>query len=229
MIQNSKLFNPSGGKVPMTGTSSLWQAGEKECEIVLAERLASSLLHAVRGDLSVISNELSFVGSQYGEELVASSKNRCRSISARLALLGEVRSPSVRSLIPVRQLVSGAPIEGENERISVRCDPHSITRVLHGVQVVAPAAPRNAFFMLDDTSFRLGWTVMQTMQRQQAYTSLSSFVRDEVGERPVLEAVIADLLVRSHGWQLMVVPERLGFSCFVMGSREDLAIEEAEA
>ena len=70
---------------------------------------------------------------------------------------------------------------------------------------------------------------MQTMQRQQAYTSLSSFVRDEVGERPVLEAVIADLLVRSHGWQLIVVPERMGFSCFVMGSREDLAIEEAEA
>lgn len=171
-------------------------AGEPELE--LFERFARALLHAVRGDLSVVQNELGFLSALYGEENVKSAMGRCRTIAAQLSDLSNARVPGALDRPSVSSVLPGVALKSCLQEWSLLGERESLSFALAVLPELLGATIKQANVVSSALRLEIG----HQPDSVGRFCSLSSFISAEVGELGVVKAVVADLVLRHHGYSV---------------------------
>lgn len=171
-----------------------------ETELELFERFSRALLHVVRGDLSVIQNELAFISAVHGEEHVRSSLGRCRSVAGVLSNLSCARVPALVQSIPVTSVLPGVGAGAALQEWTLRGERASLASALAALPELLGAKVKGAIVASSALRIEIGHRPADV----GSYNSLSSFVSAEVGELGVMKAVVADLLLRNLGYDVDV-------------------------
>jgi hypothetical protein len=180
-----------------------------DSELALCSRLLKSLAHRVRGDLSVITNDLAYLGTIVGTDEIRRSRERCDKIADVLSAIGDLQSGLEKEFLTIRALVdifgvkTNADIP-ENEKLHVA--PKLLTRC--AAILVQLIGPFTEVGLEDEAAGKkilaLSASSRTLSQPRAVYSSLSSFAGEQLGERFVVEASIVDLMLRDHGWEVQV-------------------------
>jgi hypothetical protein len=113
--------------------------------------------------------------------------------------------------------IFGVALEGGGDNV-VSLDCVKIERLASIIRQMMP--PSDAPWMaaaVDGSVLTLSRSIQDFQGRGSRYASWSSFASKELGERSVIDAVVADLIMRAHGWRLAIEssPEGLRCSLFI--------------
>ena len=184
-----------------------------EPELVLFERFARALLHSLRGDLSVIQNELAFICAEYGEQDVQGALGRCRSIAATLSQISLARVPESAEPQPIGQLLPEAQTSADASGISLVGERSSLAFSLAALPSVLGSAVTEVSSAPGGLRVLVGHTPAVT----GVFRSLSSFVSAEVGEAGIVRSVLSDLVFRHLGYCIEVHSGEAGVELFLLG------------
>jgi hypothetical protein len=179
----------------------------QESEIELVERLFRALNHLIRGDLSVIQNEISYVVSRHGDHDLRGAVDRCESISAKLSMLSSACAPRGCQEVFLEDIFGALGHSAPQSLGHLVGDPSAVRLILSFLPRALRAQPRSISCERSDTTFRFGIAFAcagTCLQAAAAFPSLSSFASAELGETAVVEAVVADLLMRACGWHASI-------------------------
>jgi len=199
-----------------------------ESELKLFERLARALLHSIRGDLAVIQNDLSYFASTGTSEDVARAKARCGSISATLAKLSHARAPQGCSAIAVRDLIEPLVIEGPDSEAELFCDRTSLKRALSFIPSVLAVSIAEALVEVHEKELLLVLNIFHKSSGADdlKYPSLSAYAAQELGEGAVIEAAVADLILRDHGCRTSICVGSQAISIQLLFANYQQRVEE---
>ena len=176
----------------------------EEPPLVLIERLVRALLHTVRGDLSLIQNELSALSAEHGEERMRGALSRCRSIATQLGQLTLAHAPPVQEVVRLSELVAEAESQSVEGAWSLQGDRTSLAAILSllpvalGARTISVAVEHSAEMPL------VRMSLQHRSAAQGRFRSFSSFVSAEAGERGVVRAALCDLLRQHYGYSVEV-------------------------
>jgi hypothetical protein len=113
--------------------------------------------------------------------------------------------------------IFGVALEERGEAV-VSLDCVKIERLASILRQMMP--PSDAPWMaagVDRSVLTLSRSIQDFQGIGSRYASWSSFASKELGERSVIDAVVADLIMRAHGWRLAIEssPEGLRCSLFI--------------
>jgi hypothetical protein len=190
-----------------------------ESEFIIFSRFSRAFSHVVRGDLSVITNEVSYLATQMPSEELGRVRNRCSQIAATISkiagLQSEISTTSIGTDAAAR--IFGATLDRTADDV-VSLDCVKIERLASSIRQMLP--PSDASWTAECSSISV-LTLSRTIRGFQGvgarYASWSSFASKELGERSVIDAVVADLIMRAHGWRLALEssPQELRCSLFI--------------
>ena len=190
-----------------------------ESEFTIFGRFSRAFSHVVRGDLSVITNEVSYLATQMPSEELGRVRNRCSQMAATISKIAGLQSDVATTLIGVDAAarIFGVALEGGGDDV-VSLDYVKIERLASIIRQMMP--PSDAPWMaaaVDGSVLTLSRSIQDFQGRGSRYASWSSFASKELGERSVIDAVVADLIMRAHGWRLAIesFPEGLRCSLFL--------------
>lgn len=176
-----------------------------ETELELIARLVRTLTHRVRGDLSVITNDLVYLATLIDPSEIVRPRERCAQISRLMGIIAILTQRSPKRLIPRGDVPTlfgaGALPQRDVVEIDFELVTHAgelMSQLLGGIQTAA-AEP-----IEDDGGLYVCLTGGAARQQRETYSSVSSFAVAELGESAVVEACIVDFIVRDHGWGLCI-------------------------
>jgi hypothetical protein len=176
-----------------------------ESEIALFSRFSGAFTHLMRGDLSVITNELSYLASKLPVGELDRASNRCSQMASTISKIAGLSSESSSERLAVSQICSmfGALPEGDVATSSVFIDRVRGERLALMVRQLVGESYRAS---LGPAETGGGWCLKvfgsSNDGGERSYRSWSSFASRERGERSVIEGVVADLLTRACGWSV---------------------------
>jgi hypothetical protein len=179
-----------------------------ESELALFGRFSRAFTHILRGDLSVITNEISYLATKLPAGELDRASNRCSQMASTISKIAGLNTELSVELIPyddiarmfgIRELTparaGGVYMDRvRGERLSL------MMRYLLGGELTGALEISNPEALLSMHLLTLG---PETERRE--YRSWSSFATQERGERYVIEGVVADLLLRACGWGVQIV------------------------
>jgi len=190
-----------------------------ESEFTIFGRFSRAFSHVVRGDLSVITNEVSYLATQMPSEELGRVRNRCSQMAATISKIAGLQSDVATTPLGVDAAarIFGVALEGRGEAV-VSLDCVKIERLASILRQMMP--PSDAPWMaagVDRSVLTLSRSIQDFQGIGSRYASWSSFASKELGERSVIDAVVADLIMRAHGWRLAIEssPEGLRCSLFI--------------
>ncbi|MEN9844917.1 MAG: hypothetical protein RIS36_64 [Pseudomonadota bacterium] len=188
-----------------------------ESELAIFSRFSTAFSHVVRGDLSVITNEVSYLTTTMPSEELGRVRNRCSQIAATVSKIAGVSGEMAPTLFGVAQVAAifGARLDSSPaEKISL--DRGKIERLVSSIREI---------FGDTQTLWTAEWStehglslclkIPSSQGQIRRYTSWSSFAAGELGERAVIGAVVADLIMRAHDWRLGIELDERCISCGV--------------
>jgi hypothetical protein len=175
-----------------------------ESELAIFSRFSRAFSHVVRGDLSVITNEVSYLATTMPSEELVRVRSRCSQIAAtvsKIAGLKSEASPTWLAIDDVARIFGSRLRAPTAERISL--DRVKIERLASIVRQILgdSEAPWMAEWS-PQYGLALSVQISKSSGRSATYASWSSFAAGELGERSVIDAVVADLIMRAHQWRL---------------------------
>jgi len=175
-------------------------------EYVVCARLARSLAHLIRGDLSVINNDLVYLSSLVPPEELERSRARCSQVASTLGKLGALSVEDERGEISGRELAAffSASVTERAATSVVVCDRSAIGRAASALRELLGEWSGEVREGSDSASLSIELRREARHERQEEYTSLSDFAAAEMGERALIDACIAELILRNHGWRVSV-------------------------
>jgi hypothetical protein len=184
---------------------------DSESELHVCARLLRALAHRIRGDLSVITNDLAYIATIVDPAEVERARARCGRISSGLAHIGALSAHGNREVVPLSWLLR---IFGVSEKMEGPPGEAQV-QVFRGLLEHAAALLRELVGVWDVTwcgdgaseSTTLSLHVRDTRDFSEKYLSLGSFAVAQLGERFVVEAGVIDLILRDHRWAVAVVCE----------------------
>jgi hypothetical protein len=198
-------------------------AGDRESELRVCAQLLRALVHRIRGDLSVVTNDLAYIATMVGSAEVERSRNRCSAISAGLAHLGTLGScGDTKEALPLKQVlgifgISTAPeaiIEGVEVAVS-----YGLIELAAQLLRELVGKPEGVLEDCGDSNWiAIALRVPAARRFAERYGSLGAFAAAQLGERFIVEAGLLDLIFRDHRWVVAVLCEdhrttvRLGFA-----------------
>ncbi len=188
-----------------------------ESEVAIFSRFSRAFSHVVRGDLSVITNEVSYLATRMPCEELARVRNRCAQIAATVSKIAGLKSDIAFEPITAEEaarifgarLSPGASGVVSLDRVKIE-RLASIVRHLFGDGDLPWSAEWSEEFGLS-----LSIRVCKPSGPARRYSSWSSFAAGELGERAVIDAVVADLIMRAHEWRLVVGVEEWCVACHI--------------
>lgn len=188
-----------------------------ESEVAIFSRFSRAFSHVVRGDLSVITNEVSYLATSMPCEELGRVRNRCAQIAATVSKIAGLKSE-----------VSSEPIAAEKAAaiFGARLSPGASGTVsLDRVKIERLASIVRHLFGDGDIPWTAEWSeefglglsirVPKPSGLVKRYSSWSSFAAGELGERAVIDAVVADLIMRAHEWRLAIGVEDRCVACHI--------------
>jgi hypothetical protein len=188
-----------------------------ESELTIFSRFSRAFSHVVRGDLSVITNEVSYLASSMPSEELGRVRNRCSQIAATVSKIAGLKSeisPSLLSVADVAGIFGARRPSVSSEMVAL--DRVKIERLSSIVRQIF--AESNVPWTADWSSeygLTLSITVPHSSESPRRYASWSSFAAGELGERAVIDAVVADLIMRAHEWRLVIELEEGLLTCTI--------------
>ena len=198
-----------------------------ETPLVLIERLVRALLHTVRGDLSLIQNELSALSSEHGEERLRGALSRCRSIAAQLGQLTLAHAPPFQEAVGLSELLAETGGNGEGTEWSLQGDRASLVAIFSLLPSVLGSRGYAAVVEQSSDAPRVRITLRHRSTTYGTFRSFSSFVSAEAGERGVVLAALCDLLRQHFGYEVRVVAHEEAVEALLWG--EGLRKDSQEA
>lgn len=186
-----------------------------ESEFTIFGRFSRAFSHVVRGDLSVITNEVSYLATQMPSEELGRVRNRCSQMAATISKIAGLQSDvtTTRLGADAAARIFGAALEGRGDDV-VSLDCVKIERLASSIRQMLPASDTPWMAESSDGSVLTLSRTIQSFQGAGArYASWSSFASKELGERSVIDAVVADLIMRAHGWRLALESSPHGLRC----------------
>jgi len=186
-----------------------------ESEFTIFGRFSRAFSHVVRGDLSVITNEVSYLATQMPSEELGRVRSRCSQMAATISKIAGLQSEVAPTLTGVRVAarIFGAAIEDTTDDL-VLLDCVKIERLASSIRQMLPAS--DALWISarsGDGVLTLSRSISNFQGRGARYASWSSFASKELGERSVIDAVVADLIMRAHEWRLALESSPEGLQC----------------
>lgn len=176
-----------------------------DSETELCSRLLRALAHRIRGDLSVVTNDLSYISTLIDPAEVERSQERCRKIASELgvlrALTGEfemqaVELPVVLSHFGISNaqssLYANRTVSLDEEVLKQRVV--MIRELLGGWTSTIEEANGESSGVL----IRLEWRPCE--YALESVSSFSAGISSCIGERGVVRAVLVDFVFRAFGW-----------------------------
>ena len=188
-----------------------------ESEFTIFGRFSRAFSHVVRGDLSVITNEVSYLATQMPSEELGRVRNRCSQMAATISKIAGLQSDvaTTQFAAGAAARIFGAVLDNGCDDV-VALDCVKIERLASSMRQMLPASddPWTAKMSSEDT-MTLSRSVPNHQGAGSRYTSWSSFASKELGERAVIDAVVADLIMRAHGWRLALESSPQGLRCAI--------------
>jgi hypothetical protein len=178
-----------------------------ESELALFSRFSRAFTHSMRGDLSVITNELSYLATKLPSGELDRASNRCSQMASTISKIAGLQSEALAESISIEDLsvMFGARNIVRDERREYRIDRMRGERLALMLRYLF-GEPYQASLAVSDTHNGLCLTLVGDGPggRPRLYRSWSSFSSQEKGERYVVEGVVADLLTRAFGWTVSI-------------------------
>lgn len=198
---------------------SMTVMSDQERELQLCSRMLRSLAHRVRGDLSVITNDLAYMATLVNPSEVERARDRCSLIAVLMASFDaltevepkkEISLESLFRLFGISQEVQGAECAGQVKGSDVQLRQAQIlmSELLGSWVARRQYAPEHRELIIT-------LELNRSTDVVGAYRSISAFVGRELGERFVVEAGVIDLILRDHGWLVRVVSENNQTRCIL--------------
>lgn len=188
-----------------------------ESEVAIFSRFSRAFSHVVRGDLSVITNEVSYLATSMPCEELGRVRNRCAQIAATVSKIAGLKS----------EMSSEPMVAGQAAAIfGARLTPDALGMVsLDRVKIERLASIVRHLFGDGDVPWSAEWSeqfglalsirVPKPSGLVRRYSSWSSFAAGELSERAVIDAVVADLIMRAHEWRLAIDVEDRCVACHI--------------
>lgn len=191
---------------PVHGMSQ--NLADQNSEFVLCARLLRSLAHMIRGDLSVINNDLVYLSSIVGESELERSRARCAQVAAVVGKLRALSPEDPRSQITGAELAAifGAALEDDVACARIAVDSGAMTHVACALREVlggySAVMTRQRGEGDEPESLLLELTRSAPSVSKAQHDLFSSLAAAERGERAVVDGCIIDIVFRNHGWQV---------------------------
>jgi hypothetical protein len=200
-----------------------------ESEFTVCARLLRALSHIVRGDLSVVTNDLTYLSTIAPPEELERPRARCASAAATLAKVNIITGSMLFDGIPVPTLVHelGGSLVVENAL--VRGDSSKLTwlgqtlRGLLGTMTVRSVAraPGERFVFECDAPRSADRGRARRVAGLARYGSVGDYASRELGEREVVEASLVDLVFHGFDWELDLLSDETGVTLRIKVPQED--------
>lgn len=186
--------------------------GDAESELQVCARMLRALAHRIRGDLSVITNDLAYIATMVDPAEVERSRARCNKISAGLAHIGTLGScRDTKTALPFGQILKMFGIS----QVGAAATADTTVEASQGLVELAVLLLRELIGEADcsceDQGHAGGMVVVLKSpvmsEFSERYESLGAFAAAQLGERFIVEAGIVDLIFRDHGWVVTVLYE----------------------
>lgn len=177
-----------------------------ESEFSIFSRFSGAFSHVVRGDLSVITNEISYLATKMPPEELGRVRNRCSQIAATVSKIAGLQSDISLSPVSADAIARafGAILQPSSPEF-IAIDAVKVERLASSLRQILPygdASWRAEMSEGDAAVLHLHLPQYKGLRAQ--YGSWSSFASKELGERSVVDAVVADLISRAHGWTVAI-------------------------
>lgn len=176
-----------------------------ESEFSIFSRFSRAFSHVVRGDLSVITNEVSYLATKMPCEELGRVRNRCSQIASIISKIAGLQSDLSLSLVGADAVARtfGAIMKIASTDV-VAIDAVKVERLASAIRQMLP----NGDVAWTAQPFEEGLALSIELPSHSglcgAYSSWSGFASKELGERSVVDAVVADLIMRAHGWTIAI-------------------------
>jgi hypothetical protein len=171
--------------------------------------LSRALTHVIRGDLSVITNDLTYLAGLVPEGEVERAKARCANIAQFLGKLAVLQNGCALQQYDLVEF-SKSCIASEVSDITpwsgrmVRCDLQQARFVFDVVAnlIVSQGTDDGlrAILNVDADACTVTYSKSHVDEPLGHYNTLSEFVSGARGERAVVDAALSDLVLQMHGW-----------------------------
>ena len=188
-----------------------------ESELAIFSRFSTAFSHLVRGDLSVITNEVSYLATTMPSEELGRVRNRCSQIAATVSKIAGLRGEMSPTPLGVDEVAAifGARL-GSSPSETISLDRVKIERLASSIrQIFADADTPWIAEWSSENGLSLFLRIPNSRGQTRRYASWSSFAAGELGERAVIDAVVADLIVRAHEWRVGIELDERCLSCGV--------------
>ena len=188
-----------------------------ESELAIFSRFSTAFSHLVRGDLSVITNEVSYLATTMPSEELGRVRNRCSQIAATVSKIAGLRGEMSPTPLGVDEVAAifGARL-GSSPSETISLDRVKIERLASSIrQIFADADTPWIAEWSSENGLSLFLRIPNSRGQTRRYASWSSFAAGELGERSVIDAVVADLIMRAHDWRLGIELDERCLSCGV--------------
>ncbi len=171
--------------------------------------LSRALIHVIRGDLSVITNDLTYLGGVVSEEEVARAKARCANIAQFVGKLAVLQNSSETRPATLVELLRAAPPAGDLTAGSmtsiIGCNAQQGSFVFMTLSALLGSGEGTGKVTsavdVKDGVCRLLLAKERTDELLGSYPTLSGFALRARGERSVVDAAICDLILQASGWR----------------------------
>jgi hypothetical protein len=176
-----------------------------DSERELCARLLRALAHRIRGDLSVVTNDLSYISTLIDPVEVERSQERCRKIASELGVLRVLTGGFEMQAVALPVLCSHFGISDVQDSLYSNFRVSLDEKVLKQTVVMMTellggwsSSVEEANGEFSGVSIRLEWRPCD--YRLESVSSFSAGVSSCIGERGVVPAVLVDFVFRAFGW-----------------------------
>lgn len=180
---------------------------EVESELALFGRFSRAFTHILRGDLSVITNEISYLATKLPSGELDRATNRCSQMASTISKIAGLSGEPSIELVSYEEVarmygatISAPQVVGGVFMDRVRAERLALmVRHLFGEEFTScvELSPSGEGMIVQLTA------AGPTCERRE-YVSWSAFAGRERGERYVIEGVVADLLARACAWGVTI-------------------------
>jgi hypothetical protein len=188
-----------------------------EQEPVIFTRFARSLTHLLRGDLSVISNELAYLSSVIDKRELLVSQKRCAAIAEVLSTVSSLGAALRKRPTALNQVADTFGVATHfSQECMLDCDCTALARCVGALrQALGPWSATLATGQNGATELSI---VAPAVKAPLHYhDSVSSFVFEQgADDVAVLMSAAVDMIIRGHGWSA---------SCSAVGGQCEVLIK----
>ena len=192
-----------------------------ESEFALFSRFSRAFGHVMRGDLSVITNEIAYLATVMPVGDLQRAKNRSAQMAATVSKIAGLETDIELGEISARELarIFGAREVFFHNSPRVLVDRVKVERLALTIKQLVSCGELACDMTIgdgpDEAALELRIAVADPSERPRQFSSWSSFASRERGERSVIDGVVADLIARAHSWTVSIKSDGDRLLCVV--------------